>query len=205
MAYSTAEMEKSKRIFVCAHSDLFHENVPTEWIDHIFGIMMAAPQHTFQVLSKRPKRAMEYLADTSEVRAEGRAHAPGIVDAQKRKVYMDTANGLVPPNIWLGTSVEDQATAEERIPYLLGAPAAKRFISCEPLLGPVELYDHPHHLDWVIVGGESGQNARPMDVDWARSLRDQCRDASTSSFFFKQMSKKAPIPNDLMIREFPDG
>ena len=135
------------------------------------------------------------------------------------------------PNVWLGTSVERQQEADQRIPHLLATPAAVRFISAEPLLGPVDLtrlfHDHPAHtnalkgeyrgergwqietdkLDWVIVGGESGPDARPMNPDWARSLRAQCEDAKTP-FFMKQMSgvtKNAmpPIPDDLMVREYP--
>lgn len=121
------------------------------------------------------------------------------------------------PNVWLGVSTEDQARADERIPHLYHTPAAKRFISAEPLLGPIDLMEvipnpliwGPVHgitrsLDWVIAGGESGPRARPMHPDWARGLRDQCAAAGVS-FFMKQMTKKAAIPDDLMIREFPNA
>jgi len=198
-----------RRIFVCAHGDLFHENVPDEWIDRVFTVMALARRHTFQCLTKRPERARAYLA--SEDREDKVRHP---------------RRGWPLPNVWLGASVEDQATADRRIPDLLATPAAVRFLSMEPLLGPVQidrvreqtggehvnaltgitkgfLTDyHGAHLDWVIVGGESGPGARPMHPDWARSLRDRCRAAGVA-FFLKQMARRAPIPEDLAIREFP--
>jgi len=216
---------KPRMIFVCAHGDLFHEAVPDEWIDRVFAVMALAPQHTFQVLTKRPEQARKYLAK---------------VDERGRPQYWTTASLMAAtgswntgeisasqwplPNVWIGTSVEDQATADARIPHLLATPAAVRFVSAEPLLGPISFrwakwdnwldkagnrrpavnaYDGLRMLDWVICGGESGQNARPMHPDWARSLRDQCKAAGTA-FFFKQMSKRADIPSDLKIREFPN-
>ncbi len=167
--------KRGRMIFVCAHADLFYERVPNEWIDRIFSVMALAPQHTFLVLTKRAKRMREYLT------------ADGGYDA---------------PNVWLGVSVEDQAHADERIPDLLDTPAAKRFISAEPLLGPIGLervhvgegmrvsvLRRTHRLDntidWVIVGGESGSHARPMLRSWARSLRDQCAAAGVA-YFHKQ-------------------
>ena len=105
-------------------------------------------------------------------------------------------------NIWLGTSVEDQVSSDERLPHLLRHPAAVHFLSCEPLLGPVDLSPYIFSIDWVIVGGESGPSARPMDLDWAMSIRDQCQ-AAAVPFFMKQIDKKRPIPDDLMIREWP--
>jgi protein gp37 len=129
-------------------------------------------------------------------------------------------SGLPLPNVWLGVSVENQAAADERIPLLLQTPAAVRFISAEPLLGPIDvslflrqvrMYGvvEDQKLDWVICGGESGREARPMNPDWARSLRDQCADAGVA-FFCKQMGsaygprKGADLPPDLQMREFPD-
>lgn len=197
-----------RRIFVCAHGDLFAEGVPDEWIDRVFAVMALAPQHTFQVLTKRAARMRDYCVARSA--------------AITTRHYLGFRLPL--NNVWLGVSVEDQARADERIPLLLDTPAAKRFISAEPLLGPLDLttidlpdgdtYIEPlagtegeegeqwPRLDWVIVGGESGPGARPMHLDWARSLRDQCVAAGTA-FFMKQMSKKAPIPDDLLIRQFP--
>jgi protein gp37 len=133
--------------------------------------------------------------------------------------YVQPAIGYPLPNVMLGVSAENQQTADERIPILLQIPAAKRFVSVEPILGQVDLHifkdycgvddpQGPTYLwrnkpDWVICGGETGPGARPMNPDWARSLRDQCRTAGVP-FFFKQMSGKQTIPKDLMIREFPE-
>lgn len=151
------------------------------------------PHLDFLILTKRPENVWPYLIRNA-------------VDEPHK-------------NIWFGTSVENQATADERIPHLLKIPAAVRFLSCEPLLGPVDLdewlydgYDRelpPNRylsdaVHWVICGGESGPNARPMQPNWARSLRDQCQAAGVP-FFFKQWDKKRDLPSDLLIREFPDG
>ncbi|WP_293857388.1 phage Gp37/Gp68 family protein [uncultured Alsobacter sp.] len=184
---------KPRLIFVCAHGDLFAEGVPDEWIDQVFGIMAMATQHTFQVLTKRPERMREYLS--SPLRQTRITVAAVILDEDRG----ERTRFLWPlPNVWLGVSVEDQPRADERIPILLNTPAAVRWISAEPLLGPLDL-DHylragSHRfvgpitrgaLQWVVVGGESGQDARPMHPDWARSLRDQCAAAGVA-FHFKQ-------------------
>ena len=210
--------KKPKRIFVCAHGDLFHEKVPDAWIDRVFAVMAIAPQHTFQVLTKRPERMREYIthacgrvADAVQpLRADDRPVAP--------LPHLDGGMRWWPlPNVWLGVSVEDQATAAARIPHLLATPAAVRFLSAEPLMGPINLRrlrvapDHHTMVDaldgyaivdtpgrereraalhWVIVGGESGPGARPMHPDWARSLRDQCATAGVP-FFFKQWGEWA--------------
>lgn len=179
---------RPRMIFVCAHGDLFHEAVPDEWIDKVFAVMARARQHTFQVLTKRTKRMREYLTDPNR---HGRvlAAAEGI-----ELCGMEWCPWPL-PNVWIGASVEDQKRAGERIPDLLAVPAAIRWISAEPLLGPIKL--RPHwlageweqgvfpHIDWVVAGGESGANARPMHPDWVRSLRDQCAAASVP-FLFKQ-------------------
>lgn len=196
--------KRPRHVFVCAHGDLFHESVPDEWIDRVFRVMAMATRHTFQVLTKRPQRAEAYLRKLTEQPGEWRTKR---FDHQPEKWPL--------PNVWLGTSIEDQATADERIPHLLATLAAVRFISAEPLLGPVDLLKCPTHgdaggawdwlrgtrqwhsgqdvtprLDWVIVGGESGRDARPMHPDWARSLRDQCQAAGVP-FFFKQWGEFA--------------
>ncbi len=118
-----------------------------------------------------------------------------------------TRNGSL-PNVWLGVSVENQKAADERIPLLLETPAAVRFLSCEPLLGPVSLeYDGLRELDWVICGGESGPGARPMHPDWARALRDQCATAAVA-FFHKQNGEYASVSEVEGPGEhfsFPDG
>lgn len=258
------QWKRARRIFVCAHGDLFAENVPDEWIDRVFAIMALAPQHTFQVLTKRAKRMREYLTDRSgklarfmideylakapdnppktrainvawPVRSIGDIDWPSDVEMRHWPL----------PNVWLGVSAEDQARAGQRVPELLVTPAAIRFVSAEPLLGPIdlrgleidgdaqidalealtwqEIWDsqwspeatginhaealegfldwyglsakpeglaHPA-LDWVIVGGESGPGARPMQPEWAEKLRDQCAAAGTP-FFFKQWGSHKP-------------
>ena len=192
---------KPRMIFVCAHGDLFHESVPDEWIDRVFAVMALAPHHTFQVLTKRPERMREYLLHGNMSRTElGRIAV--IMDAMDELENRGSSrfHDLPLPNVWLGTSVEDQATADQRIPQLLAAPAAVRFVSAEPLLGPIDLlqartahneWEELIELDWVIVGGESGRHARPMHPDWATSLRDQCT-AAAVPFFFKQWGEWGP-------------
>lgn len=192
---------KPQRIFVNSMSDLFHEAVPDEWIDQIFAVMALAPQHTFQVLTKRPERMREYFADLG-LRAEMigiEAEAIGGIDRHTEDLKQRWPLPL--PNVWLGVSVEDQATADVRIPLLLQTPAAVRWVSAEPLLGPVDLlysafdgawpFKEMGQLDWVVVGGESGRNARPMHPYWARSLRDQCQAAGVP-FLFKQWGNWCP-------------
>lgn len=185
---------KPRRIFVNSMSDLFHENVPDEWIDRIFAVMALSPQHTFQILTKRPERMLEYF----------NAERFGYIEAIARKIHgkplpPGTVMPWPLPNVWLGVSVENQKAADERIPLLLQTPAAVRFLSCEPLLGPVDLTRFSAHplvpnaipIDWVIAGGESGPGARPMHPDWVRELRDHCQAAGVP-FFFKQWGEWAP-------------
>lgn len=189
---------KPRRVFVNSLSDLFHRDVSTDYIVDVFLRMWWANQHTFQILTKRPEIM--------------RLKMPRIEEALRRVerdlVLTDAPTPLTwpLPNVWLGVSVEDQDAAELRIPKLLDTPARVRFLSCEPLLGPVQL--RPEwmelelqafgngatlfpHIGWVIVGGESGPNARPMHPDWARSLRDQCAEFYTP-FHFKQWGEWAP-------------
>lgn len=227
--------KRARRIFVAAHGDLFHENVPDEWIDSVFAVMALAPQHTFMVLTKRSARMHAYMTKNTQA-GWMTGHACGrIGDAIERMRVDNRPVGPTPhgepgsrwwplPNVMLGVTAEDQQRADERIPDLLATPAAKRFVSIEPMLGPVDLSRHlgvelislagkPHFtektgyvskLDLIICGGESGPGARPMQTDWARSLCDQCAEARVP-FFMKQMAKKAPIPSDLMVREFPNA
>lgn len=200
---------KPRRIFVCAHGDLFHESVPTEWIAWVYGVAIAAVHchgHTFQVLTKRAARARVILSDPAfweEVNSYASHHAHG------RATLDDYGPDRPPPGIWLGVSVEDQACGEERIPELQATPAAVRWISVEPLLGDLDLpaikhwvhcdipeYGGPGHefisclrgggaIDWVVVGGESGPGARPMHPNWVRRIRNDCSAAGVP-FFFKQ-------------------
>lgn len=199
------EMEKPLRtekpavFFVCSRSDLFGEAVDVEWIDRVFAVMALCPQHIFLVLTKRPKQMAGYLL---------------------------TARPY--PNVWLGTSVWDQNSADKFVPHLLATPAGVRFVSVEPMLGPIEfrslyvdpdlylsaltgkyrsnmLLDPPFQnsrdlpvalpepvppLNWCIVGGESGRNARPMELSWVCNLNNQCASASVP-FFFKQWDRKS--------------
>ena len=153
--------KRPRRVFVNSMSDLFHESVPDDYIARVFVVMAECRQHTFQVLTKRHGRMRSFL---------------------NRFIFRP------PSNIWLGVSVEDQHWADIRIPALIETPAAVRFLSCEPLLGPVDLKladERDGYLNWVIAGGESGPGARPMHPEWVRSLRDQCRTAAVP-FFFKQ-------------------
>ena len=203
---------RPRRIFVCAHGDLFHEAVPDEWIDRVFAVMALAPQHTFQVLTKRPERSATYLArrdDRGRIPANDYAALMAMTGCWSTPALDLHAWPLT--NVWLGTSVEDQATADERIPHLLAAPAAVRFLSAEPLLGRVDIrrWLRPrqskhegggwttdfNQVGWIIVGGESGRGARPMHPDWARHLRDQCVAAGVP-FFFKQWGEWGPSSSE---------
>jgi len=208
---------KPRRIFVNSMSDLFHDALTNEQIAAVFGVMAAAPHHTFQVLTKRARRMREWFAWLDDASADfgpPRAEVCGI-HAVNHCVDIDSA-GLPHvwplPNVWLGVSVENQAAADERIPELLKTPAVVRFLSCEPLIGPLVLNAHlwreptnaelSKHLDgpgprsaalsvrrrdlhWIIAGCESGRGARPCDVAWLRSLRDHS-DRAGVAFFLKQ-------------------
>ncbi len=204
---------KPRRIFVNSMSDLFHEAIPENVIDKIFAVMALATKHTFQVLTKRPERMLAYLS------TPGR---DGVIKGTAWELLghmpkQDSAGMKAPwplPNVWLGVSVEDQASANERIPMLLKTPAAVRWLSMEPLLGAIDLeriqepsgdvfnatYGWPEAgtlqrvrgVDWVVVGGESGPEARPMHPDWATALRDQCSRGGVP-FLFKQWGEWLPI------------
>ncbi len=264
------EWTKPRMIFVCAHGDLFAEGVPDEWIDQVFAVMALAPQHTFQVLTKRPERMRAYLTKPrwrpvldygqdehpaywisqqvgaisvrlpEQVRVPAHVRTFGQLADFERALRQRNRDTWPLPNVWLGVSVEDQKRAEERIPLLLDTPAAIRWISTEPLLGPLDLTtidvssdcfidalnirtweeeidnwrdtepeweasfmdwynlsEMPEggpilpRLSWVVVGGESGPGARPMQVKWAESLRDQCAAAGVP-FLFKQWGNHRP-------------
>ncbi|MES5824852.1 phage Gp37/Gp68 family protein [Streptomyces sp. RG80] len=207
-----------RRVFLDSMSDLFHTDIPDAYIAQAFAVMALTPQHTYQILTKRHGRMKALLSSPSFwhlVADQGREHFTG---CQEDWLAVGAMLGGKPlPNMWLGVSVEDQKWADLRIPALLETPAAVRFLSCEPLLGPVDLkravipmgserghgltasYVHAdgccqrrfHGIDWVIAGGESGPKARPMHPQWLRELRDQCRWADVS-FFLKQWGEHAP-------------
>ncbi|MAU46139.1 MAG: hypothetical protein CMP09_15240 [Yangia sp.] len=207
----TAPLRRRKptTYFVNSMSDLFHEAVLDEVIDRVFAVMALRPQHRFQILTKRPDRMRGYVSSLHAMAVtEGRVEtaAEDMIEAMgydgggaSSRVFEAVHDGLT--NVWLGVSVEDQRRADERIPHLQAMPAAVRFLSCEPLVGPVNLEHFLSGIDWVIVGGESGPGARPMHPDWARTIRDQCKAAGVP-FFFKQWGAwkptRAATPSDLV-------
>jgi protein gp37 len=159
-----------RRIFVNSMSDLFHGGVPTEFIDRVFDVMERARWHQFQVLTKRPGRMAAYITGTTPVAGE-------------LKIATRYPGRRVPENVWLGTSVED-ARVVGRVDHLRRIPAPVRFLSCEPLIGPLRDIDLSG-IDWVIVGGESGPHHRPIEKEWVRAIRRSCREQRVA-FFFKQ-------------------
>jgi len=219
MLLAPLRWKKPRRIFVNSMTDTFAEFVKDEWIDRMFAVMALCPQHTFQVLTKRPGRMQTYCCDPQSQRIWRLACNMGQPGRALSATLAKFGSPWPLPNIWLGISAEDQATADERIPLLLQTPAAVRFVSLEPLLGPINLtrmklgggwYDvlggwrdvkerfpgFDEQIDWVIVGGESGPHARPLHPRWARDLRDQCATAGVP-FFFKQWGQhRPPTEND---------
>ncbi len=210
--FAPTQRSKPTTYFVNSMSDLFHEDVPDEWIDRIIGVMARTPWHTYQVLTKRSDRMKEYMLGVDAEKfvrfwSERMPYSEGILGFPARAPQWPL------PNLWLGVSTERQKEANERIPDLLATPAAIRFISAEPLLGPIRLHQlereginsvfidnaldgfisngcggsFGNKLDLVIVGCESGTGARPMDEAWPRALRDQCA-ATGTAFFMKQLS-----------------
>ena len=193
-------------IFVCSMGDLFHPLIKTWILNDIFTVITKswemARGHVFLLLTKRPDRMKRYIN-------EHRNYETAVVSQETS-------------NVWLGVTAENQKQADKRIPTLLEIPAKIRFVSIEPMLGPVNMteaiygpeprgmnhfgftdgFGYEACIQWVICGGETGLGAREMEVEWAIDLRDQCKSAEVP-FFFKQMSKKVPIPKDLMIREYP--
>ena len=246
--------KRPRKIFVCAHGDLFHPAVPDSWIDRVFAVMALAPQHTLMVLTKRADRMKAYMLERwqpskaqnfagIDIPAEPAGSGESREDQVRRecepllerfgladttKDHLWTENGDCKamkwewplPNVWMGVSAEDQRRADERVPDMLATPAAVRWVSAEPLLGPIdfrryigrviqavdssepELLTPAVRLNWIVAGGESGPGWRPMAAEWAESIRDQCRDARVA-FFMKQMAGKKAIPHDLLIRQWP--
>jgi protein gp37 len=161
-------------VFVGSMTDPFHEATPFEWLDRVFAVIEKHPQHTFQILTKRPARMFEYFAKHP-----------------------------LPDNVWLGVTAENQAMAEERIPQLLRLDPRIAFVSIEPCLGAIDLSLIPNAnlLDWVIVGGESGKNARPMHPDWVTAIHEYCTEQEIT-FFFKQWGEWLPssvVDNELTL------
>lgn len=179
-----------RRVFVNSMSDLFHADVPPPFLVRCFEVMLHVNRHVYQVLTKRPARAARFI---------------------KQHVHL-FPSGL-PDHIWIGTSVENQAV-DYRIRHLLAIPATVRFLSCEPLIGPLDVMAFVNgpgkrRLHWIIAGGESGVGARPMRPQWARDLRDQCRQAGVP-FFFKQWGGRTPKAGGRELDghtwdEYPEG
>lgn len=191
------DWKKPRRIFVCAHGDLFAENVPDEWILDVFTVMAAADHHTYQVLTKRPDRAYDFLSKRwllDDIYGNWYTFT-----GKPAEVYSWPLH-----NVWIGASAEDQIRYNNRRRWLDQVPAAKRFWSLEPLLGPIKMDIEFVKPDWVIVGGESGHNARPMHPDWARSIRDQCSAAGVP-FFFKQWGEWRETDWQLCAHPMPAG
>lgn len=203
-----------RMIFVCSMGDIFHEHVPFSWIDQVFDIITDCSDHIFIILTKRPERMKEYMD----------------YRIKSHKFYGHSW-------VWLGVTVENQEQANKRIPILLSIPAEKRFVSVEPMLGPVDLkhgFDYgdeiaidfltgdyftsprqeepakdDNKLDWVICGGETGSNARPINQNWAIELKNQCKEANVP-FFFKQWGEWEPrnsgsfaLHNDPKSEKYP--
>ncbi len=226
--------KKPRRIFCSSMTDIFHEELSNEQVAAIFGVMAACPQHTFQVLTKRAKRMREWFEwiakqdgggfETAVLHVEAGPHIEDAIGDPNDQYGDDRATkacevlldaGWPLRNVWIGVSVENQEAADERIPELLRTPAAVRFLSCEPLIGPVNLRrvrpspmpidsltggwgvdsnNDAHHkqdgrIGWVVAGCESGPGARVCEVEWLRSLRAQCSDTGTA-FFLKQAVAK---------------
>lgn len=209
---------KPQKVFVNSMSDLFHEDVPMGFVMQVFAVMLLTPKHSYQILTKRPERMLQMLTAKGAMGwVHDCAHQLGR-EIEETWSKSELLSAYAKPdsewnavyenwplrNVWLGVSVEDQKHADERIPILLQTPAAVRFVSYEPALGPVDfteiigpgligrdalLIDRrfsirgEQHLDWVIVGGESGPGARPFDMAWARQTIQQCQQAGVPCFF----------------------
>ncbi len=195
--------KKPTMYFVCSMGDLFHKNVPFDFIDRIASVIDKCPQHTFQILTKRPEIALKYSK----------------YSYKRLKKFKPR----IRPNVWLGTSCENQKTADERIPYLLQTPSAVRFLSLEPLLGKINFHATNVHLqsehncdtdiDQVIIGCESkgGWAGRPCKLEWVRDIVSQCK-ATGIPVFVKQLNiggklikKVEEFPKDLRLRQMPES
>jgi protein gp37 len=164
-------------IFVNSMSDLFHVDVPDAYVRQIFEVMLKEDRHIYQVLTKRPARAVRWFK-------------------LNRDLFPD---GEIPAHIWMGTSVEQQEVAF-RVSQLRRLPAHVRFLSCEPLIGPLDLAGLLGGIHWVIAGGESGANYRPMNPEWASLVRDRCEEAGVA-FFFKQWGGRTPKAGGRLLED----
>ena len=196
--------KKPKKIFICSMSDLFHENIPDAWIDKIFAVMVLCPQHTFQILTKRPTRMLKYFSGEErllDINFEiSNILGEDFTEAESKLLKLPL------PNAWIGVTVENQKAADERIPLLMEIPAVVRFLSCEPLLESLDLsrflpiewsetaedwiqswlgtesYSTNDYPNWIIVGLESGSNARRCDLQAVHTIINQCQTAKVKVF-----------------------
>ena len=171
---------KSYIVFMVSMSDLFNHQIPDSWIDKVFAEMNQAPHHKYVIITKRVKRMNEYCTNYYN----------------KYKTF--------PKSVWLGCTAEDQERADERLPVLLNTPAYHHIVSVEPMLEPIKLtFSGKYKLQWVINGGErTRNNARVMEAEWARDIRNQCA-VNNIPYFCKQMTNNADIPQDLQIQQYP--
>lgn len=188
---------KPLRVFVNSMSDLFHPDVPFEFIAKVFMVAAMTQQHDYQILTKRTERMSEVC--------RAKPWFAKLVRSNKGHEFCCSYGVL--PNVWLGTSCEDQKRLDERVPHLLRTPAAVRFLSLEPLLGPIPRLPLSG-INWVIVGGESGPGRRPMEIEWLESIVEHCKAASVP-VFVKQDNGHKPgmqgrIPDRLWLKEFPE-
>jgi protein gp37 len=193
---------KPRKVFVDSMADVLHARVPTDFVAQVWAVMALTPQHVYQVLTKRPERYAKVLDGPC-----GCGHRPAI---HFRSRVQDHTRRLAPgcevdltaswplPNVWLGTSIENDDYVG-RADALRATPAAIRFLSLEPLLGPLPSLDLVG-IDWVIVGGESGPNFRPMRAEWATDLRDRCA-AGGIPFFFKQWGGRTPKSGGRLLED----
>lgn len=170
-----ARAGKRARVFCASLADVFDNQVPDEWRADLWQLIQATPNLDWLLLTKRPQNIAKMLPK-------------------------DWGNGW--PGVWLGTTAENQEEFDRRFPHITNTPAEVWFISYEPALGPINTEGWAWAIDWLICGGESGPGKRPMNLEWARSMRDQCKDAGVS-FFMKQIDGVKAIPDDLMIRDWP--
>lgn len=177
---------KPRMVFVNSMSDLFHHEVPFDFIDKVFAVMACGSEHIYQILTKRPSRMKEYTEQLYDAKRHVCSAGAYLTDDTGMLQGMACVEAIKTkfPRTWLGTSIEDKKTACERIPILKEVQASIRFLSIEPLLGPIDDLDLSG-IHWVIVGGESGPLARRMRPEWVRSIRDQCEEQNVP-FFFKQ-------------------
>lgn len=220
---------KPSRVFVNSMSDLFHEDVPDSFMDRVFAVIALTGRHTYQVLTKRADRLLRYATDPETPKRIGKYMNVGTIllingnlepDGGTMARWFQHGAPWPLPNVHIGVTAENQAMADDRIGALLQVPAAVRFVSVEPCLGPVDVSDYlpggeiaapcyGRGLDWVIAGSESGPGRRPAELDWFRSLRDQCSAAGVP-FFLKQINvdgrlEHSPELDGRQWREFPNG